>query len=373
MGDAGLLLLVMSATFALSMGLVPASRAVAHRLGALDRPGPRKVHNDPTPRTGGIAVFVSFAAVVVAGSLLAPHLGESEMFRQRFGSALGLLQEAYRVQGKLVALALGSALAFAVGLADDVLGERFHVGVKASGQLLAALCLVVGDVRVSFMPFEWMNIVITVLWIVGITNAFNLLDNMDGLCAGVAFVASLVLLLNAISLGEFFVSLVLVAFMGSLLGFLLVNFLGVGGGRIFLGDCGSLFVGFVMASLTLLERYLSHASSTLFPVLMPVLVLALPLLDTFTVIVIRLREGRPIYVGDSRHLSHRLVSLGLSPRQAVLFIWLATFCLGLGALTLPHATLTRALLVLTQSAGFVALLLILLFVERRGEERVPAP
>ena len=260
-----------------------------------------------------------------------------------------------------------------MGLADDVLGDRFHVGAKAGGQLLAALVLILADVRTSFLPFEWMNTAVTLVWIVGITNAFNLLDNMDGLAAGVALVASFVLLLNAISLSEFFISLVLVAFMGSLLGFLLFNFFGLGTGRIFLGDCGSLFVGFVMASLTLLERYLSHASSTLFAVLMPVLVLAIPILDTFTVIVIRLREGRPIYVGDSRHLSHRLVSLGLKPRQAVLFIWLATLCLGLGALTLPHASLIRACLVLTQSAGFVALLLILLFVERRDEERRPAP
>jgi UDP-GlcNAc:undecaprenyl-phosphate GlcNAc-1-phosphate transferase len=189
----------------------------------------------------------------------------------------------------------------------------------------------------------------------------------------VAFVASFVLLLNAVVLAEFFVSLILVAFMGSLLGFLLYNFFGLGGFRIFLGDCGSLFIGFVMASLTLLERYLSHASSTLFPVLMPVLVLAIPLIDTFTVIAIRIRERRPVYVGDSRHLSHRLVSLGLRPKQAVLFIWLATLCLGLGALLLPHASLRRALVVLLQSLGFVALLLILLFVERRREERLPAP
>ena len=233
--------------------------------------------------------------------------------------------------------------------------------------------VVLADVRTSFLPYDWMNIVVTVLWIVGITNAFNLLDNMDGLAAGVAFVACGVLLLNAVVLGELFVSLLLMAFMGSLLGFLLFNFFHLGGSRIFLGDCGSLFIGFTMACLTLLERYLSHASSTLFPVLMPVLILAIPLIDTFTVIVIRLREGRPIYVGDSRHLSHRLVTLGFSPRAAVLFIWLATFCLGLGALTLAHASLQRALLVLVQSAGFVALLLMLLFVERRREERLPAP
>ena len=153
------------------------------------------------------------------------------------------------------------------------------------------------------------------LWLVGITNAFNLLDNMDGLCAGVAFVASLVLLLNAVSLGEFFVSLHPGRLHGQPARLPALQLLRPRGHRIFLGDCGSLFIGFTMASLTLLERYLSHASSTLFPVLMPVLVLAVPLLDTFTVIVIRLREGRPIYVGDSRHLSHRLVSLGLSSRR----------------------------------------------------------
>jgi UDP-GlcNAc:undecaprenyl-phosphate GlcNAc-1-phosphate transferase len=368
----GLLFLVLVATFLLSAALVPASRALGHSLGALDRPGPRKVHIDPTPRTGGIAVFLSFAMVVIVGSLLAPRLGQSEVFQQHFGGTLALLQEAFRVQGKLVAVTIGSTLVFTVGLLDDVLGERFHVGLKFGGQIVAALILVAADVRTSFLPYDWMNVVVTLLWIVGITNAFNLLDNMDGLSAGVAFVASLVLLLNAIALGEFFVSLILVAFMGSLLGFLLYNFFGFGGFRIFLGDCGSLFIGFVMASLTLLERYLSHASSTLFPVLMPVLVLAIPLIDTFTVIVIRVAEGRPVYVGDSRHLSHRLVSLGFRPKPAVLFIWLATFCLGVGALILPHASPNRVLLVLVQAVGFVALLLILLFVERRREERLPA-
>jgi len=373
MGSFGLLLLVLAATFLLSAVLVPPSRAFAHRLGALDRPGPRKVHQDPTPRTGGVAVFLSFAVVVTVGYLLAPRFGQSPAFQEHFGATLTLLQEAFRVQGKLVALTIGSTLAFAVGLFDDVLGDRFHVALKFGGQIVAALILVAADVRTSFLPFEWMNVLVTLLWIVGITNAFNLLDNMDGLCAGVAFVASLVLLMNAVALGEFFVSLILVAFMGSLLGFLLFNFFGLGGFRVFLGDCGSLFIGFVMASLTLLERYLSHASSTLFPVLMPVLVLAIPLIDTFSVIAIRMSEGRPIYVGDSRHLSHRLVSLGLRPKQAVLFIWLATFCLGLGAITLPHASTNRALLVLVQALGFVALLLILLFVERRREERLPAP
>jgi UDP-GlcNAc:undecaprenyl-phosphate GlcNAc-1-phosphate transferase len=282
---------------------------------------------------------------------------------------LALLQEAYRVEMKLFAVLAGSMIAFGVGLADDALRGRFPVWAKVAGQLVAAIALVSAGVRTSFLPFEWMNVAVTLVWIVGITNAFNLLDNMDGLAAGVALVASGVFLINAWSLGEFFICLVLVAFMGSLLGFLFFNY---NPASVFLGDCGSLFIGYVLGSLTLLERYVSHASSTLFPVLMPVLVLAVPLLDTATVIVIRIREGRPIYVGDRCHLSHRLVALGFSPRAAVLFIYLATFCLGLGAVSLTDAPPGESLLILLQSAGFVALMLILLFVDRGQEVREAA-
>jgi UDP-GlcNAc:undecaprenyl-phosphate GlcNAc-1-phosphate transferase len=336
----------------------------------MDQPGPRKVHLEPMPRMGGLAVFLSFSAIVLAGYRLVPFLTTIPFVQTHFSTPLALLQEAYRVEKKLLALLVASALAFGVGLADDILGKRFQVGWKAACQLAAAVVVIAADVRTSFLPYDWMNIAITLLWVVGVTNAFNLLDNMDGLCAGVAFVASGVLLINAWLLGEFFVSLILLAFMGSLLGFLFFNF---NPASIFLGDCGSLFIGSVLACLTLLERYVSHASSTYFAVLMPVLVLAVPLLDTATVIVIRARERRPIYVGDSRHLSHRLVSLGLSQRTAVLIIYLITFCLGLGAASLPDATPIETLLILVQSAGFVALILILLFFERRSVRRKPAP
>jgi UDP-GlcNAc:undecaprenyl-phosphate GlcNAc-1-phosphate transferase len=201
--------------------------------------------------------------------------------------------------------------------------------------------------------------------VVGITNAFNLLDNMDGLSAGVALVASGVLFANAWAHGEFFIGLILAAFIGSLLGFLFFNWEPA---SVFLGDCGSLFIGFVMASITLLERYVTKASSTYFPVLLPVFVLAVPLIDTLTVIVIRVRHNRPIWHGDNSHLSHRLVSLGLSRRAAVGFIYLATFCLGAGAISLRDATRGETLLLLMQSVGFVALLLLLMFVERRGAD-----
>jgi UDP-GlcNAc:undecaprenyl-phosphate GlcNAc-1-phosphate transferase len=359
-------LLVMVGTLFLCAALVPLTKTLARWLGVMDGPGHRKVHTEPMPRMGGLAVYVAFASVVLAGYSLAPVLATVPWIQEQFATPFTLLQEAHKVGGKLLAVLAGATLAFAVGLADDVLGNRFHVAAKAAGQVVAALALLAADVRTSFLPFDWMNTGVTLLWVVGVTNAFNLLDNMDGLSAGVAFVASGVLLINAALLGEFFICLILVAFMGSLLGFLVHNF---NPATVFLGDCGSLFIGYVMGSLTLLERYVSHASSTLFPILMPVLVLAVPLLDTATVVVIRVRERRPIYVGDSRHLSHRLVSLGLSQRTSVLVIYLITFCLGLGAVSLADATLAQSLLILLQAVGFVTLVLILLFFERRKQPR----
>jgi len=354
---------LMVAAAVVSASLVPASRALAHRIGVIDQPGRRKIHRRAMPRLGGVAVFLTFMSLVLVGYLLIPALTAAPWAQARFGGALNLLGEAYRVQDKLTALLVGAGIVFVVGLLDDILGTRFPVWLKAAGQVLAAAVLISGGVQVSFMPYEWMNVAVTLVWLVGITNAFNLLDNMDGLSAGVAFVASGVFLLNAWMLGGFFISLLLVVFMGALLGFLFFN---IEPASVFLGDCGSLFIGFVIGALTLLERYVSHASSSLFPILMPVVVLAVPLLDTTTVTVIRLRERRPIYVGDKCHLSHRLVSLGFSQRAAVLFIYLATFCLGLGAVSLTDATLFQSFLILLQAAGFVALILILMFFDRQN-------
>ena len=362
MDTAAVGLLVMVACAIGSAALVPAAMRVARAFDILDRPGPRKVHAGDSPRLGGVAVFVSFTAVVLLGYELAvPALLASTSARAHAGAALSMLQEAHNVHSRLMGLLAGGALVFLVGLADDVLGSRFPVSLKAAGQILAAVILIASGVRTTFMPGDALDVLVTLLWIVGMTNAFNLLDNMDGLSAGVALVACTVFLVNAWALGEFFISLLLLAFMGSLIGFLAYNYHPA---RVFLGDCGSLFIGYVMASLTLLEHYVSHASSTLFPVLMPVLVLAVPIMDTATVVIIRLREGRPIYVGDRRHLSHRLIALGFSPRAAVLFIYLLTLSLGLGAVNLSDANPGQSVVILVQFVGLVALVLILIFVDR---------
>ena len=361
--DTAVVLATVAATTTLAAaGLVPVAARLAARFGIVDLPSHRKVHSTPTPRLGGVAIFLPFTLVILAGYLLLPALLATPWAHRLFPESAHMLREAYRVEGKLLALLAGGALVFAVGVLDDVLQGRFPFWAKLIGQTLAALVLITAGVRTAFMPGEALDVVVTLFWLVGITNAFNLIDNMDGICAGVALVACGVLLVNAHFLGEFFVSLVLVSLMGALAGFLRSNYHPA---SMFLGDCGSLFIGYVLASLTLLERYISTASNSLFPVLMPVLVLALPIMDTTTVVVIRLREGRPIYQGDKRHLTHRLGELGFGPRAVALYAYLVTACLGLGSLLLVNATLRDTAIILLWSAGLVASILLLMFVPRR--------
>lgn len=331
--------------------MVPVARALAVRAGVMDHPGNRKIHTTPVARLGGIAPAVVF--------WLSAALGFAALKDPLFQAVLGEgLQDAPRVGPKLLGVLLGSFIAFATGFADDLFGGRFPVWAKALGQVSAALCVVLGGVTTSFLPTPLLNGVLTVFWLVGITNAFNLLDNMDGLSTGVALIASSVLAVNALSSGESLIAALTLAYIGALVGFLCFNF---NPASIFLGDCGSHFVGFVIGSILLLDRYATSASSSYFPVLMPVLLLAIPIIDTTTVVVIRLREGRPIYVGDARHLSHTLVARGFSQKGAVLLIYLMTLCLGLSALPLRNASLVETFLVLFQSSCFIAIVLLLMF------------
>ena len=177
-----LALLVIGSSLVLCAALVPFTTPLAHALGAIDHPGPRKHHPAPTPRLGGIALAVSFVLVVLAGFFLAPRLSAAGW--PALQAPLAMLREAPRVASKLMAVLAGATLCFVVGALDDVLGPRFPLVAKAAGQLLAACVVAAGGVRMSFLPYEWMNVALTVVWLVGITNAFNLLDNMDGLCRG---------------------------------------------------------------------------------------------------------------------------------------------------------------------------------------------
>jgi len=340
-----------------TMALVPLARSLARKVGAMDHPGQRKIHNTPIARLGGVAPALVFWTAAALG-----FAALSDPFFQKF---LGEgLQAAPTVGPKLLGVLLGSLIAFATGFTDDIFGSRFPFWAKALGQVTAALCVVLGGVTTTFLPHPLLNAVLTVFWLVGITNAFNLLDNMDGLTSGVALIASLMLLVNALTSGENLIAALALAFIGVLLGFLYFNF---NPATIVLGDCGSHFIGFVLASILLLDRYVTSASSSYFPILMPVLLLAVPIVDTTTVVIIRLREGRPIYVGDARHLSHTLVARGFSQKGAVLLIYLMTLCLGLSALPLRDATPAETVIVLLQSVCFIAVIILLMFSGRPPE------
>lgn len=343
--------LIPAAAALATAAVVPVARALARKVGAIDHPGERKVHTAPVTRLGGLAPALVFWACTGLGfGVLNQHAVQEFLG--------GGLQDAPRVAPKLFGILLGSLIAFSTGLIDDLFGSRFPFWAKALGQTSAAICVVMGGVQTSFLPGDWLNAALTVFWLVGITNAFNLLDNMDGLCAGVALIASSILLVNALTTGEDLIAALALAFIGVLIGFLFFNF---NPASIFMGDCGSHFVGFVIASLLLLDRYATSDTSSYFPVLMPVLLLAVPIIDTSTVVFIRLRERRPIYVGDARHLSHTLVARGFSQKRAVLLIYLMAACFGLSALTLRNASLFESLLVLLQSCGFIAVILVLMF------------
>ena len=338
----------------LTLLLTPWVRSFSTRHQLLDWPSGRKAHDAPKPRLGGVAIYLSFTSTVLVGSALAPWLASVPAMRALRPEAMEALREAWSVRSPLLGLLVGGTIVFLVGLMDDLLGEKFPTGWKFAGQTLAAVVAVACGIRVDFAGNEVANALISVLWIVGISNAFNFLDNMDGLAAGVAAVSSAVFLINAAELGEIFICFILAALIGTLVGFLRFNFPPA---SLFMGDSGALFLGFTLSSLTILEHYVSSASSSLFPVLMPALVLAVPLLDTLSVIYIRLAEKRPIHVGDRCHLSHRLVRCGLSPLQAVIFLYLVTFGIGLGALHLADAPLTRGVWIVLDSVLLAALVL----------------
>ena len=349
-----LYLLILTIPLLGTMVLVPGVVRWSQAHGWLDRPGGRKQHRTPVSRLGGLAFFLSFTATVLGGYLLAPYLTSRPVLRALFPDVAAALSEASSVELKLFGLLAGALLMFLVGLTDDLFGERLPVGAKFAGQCVAAAVPVACGIQVEFAGMGPMNLLLSFVWILGISNAFNLLDNMDGLSAGVAVCSAFIFFLNALALGEIFLCLILAAFIGALLGFLRFN---LHPARIFMGDCGALFIGFVLSSMTILEHYVSPASSTLFPVLMPVLVLAVPLIDTLSVIAIRLREGRPVYRGDRCHLSHRLVASGLVEPQAVKVLFLMTLALGMGALNLAHASVMRTLWTATYSTTAVLLVL----------------
>ena len=312
--DATAYMLIFAAALAMAIGGTPLVRRLALRLDVVDRPSARKVHASPVPLLGGVAIFGSFIAAVLL-----------------FGNRYGLRE--------LISILVGASLMSFLGVWDD--RRSLSPWLKLLGQILAASILVITGVRVGTFRIEWLNIALTIGWVVVITNAMNLLDNMDGLSGGVGAVAAVFFLLLAAMNGQYLVGALAAALVGACLGFLVYNF---NPARIFMGDAGALFLGFVLAATGIKLRFPDGLEIVTWMV--PVLILGLPLFDTALVIVSRLKRGlNPLTTPGKDHVSHRLVAMGWTRREAVLICYLACAALGILALFVTQANVVEGYVV----------------------------
>jgi len=334
-------------------------RQWAQRRGFLDRPGAHKAHERPVPLGGGIAILAAVVIPIVGGLMaaLALRLWQVEWLPAILAVHLdGIVAKAPVMLGILT----GAVVLHILGLVDDV--RPLPVLAKLLVEAGVAAAVVIGlKIRALEMFGAPVAVPLTILWIVGVTNAMNFLDNTDGLCAGVGAIAGAIFAITAMQAGQIFVPVCTWILVGSLAGFLLVNFPPA---SIFMGDAGSLVVGYLLAVLTVLTTFHDPAQArTPLGVLVPLVVLAVPLYDVASVVWLRLRAGQNPFIGDRRHFSHRLIQRGMSQRAAVLTIYLATAATGMSALWLPNASWPRAALVVAQCACIVLIIAVL---ERQG-------
>ena len=308
------IMLIFAAALTLAVAGTPVARRLAVRTNMVDRPTKRKSHMAPTPMLGGLAIY---AAVLLALIL----------FGDRF--------YVHQVAG----IVIGASLISFLGLWDDRM--PLPAGAKLLGQLLPVVVLIVTGVQVAIFDSQTLNIIITIIWVLFITNAVNFLDNMDGLSAGVSAMASGYFLLLAALSGQYLVGALTAALLGACIGFLLYNF---NPASIFMGDTGSLFLGFVLAAVGIKLRFPTNIPAVTWMV--PVLVLGVPILDTSMVIISRLRRGKnPFTTPGKDHLSHRLVKMGYTRREAVLMLYLLGSIFGMIAVFVTRASLIEAVVV----------------------------
>ena len=331
-------------------------RGWARRRQFVDHPGGHKGHTHPVALGGGIAITVCICLPLVVVTLAA-YLADGADLVDRLPQVFITHQEGIAAKlPEVLAIVAGALVLHILGLIDDVKALGFVP--KLVVQFVVALVIVgLFGIRAGEALGVPASIALTVLWIVLITNAFNFLDNMDGLSAGVAAIAGAIFAASALRTGQIFVPAVTFIFVGTLLGFLVFNF---SPASIFMGDAGSMVIGYFLAVLTVLTTYYNPAQG-LQPsgILVPLVVLAVPLYDVGSVSWHRLRAGHSLFRGDRRHFSHRLVQKGMSPRAAVLTIYLATAATGLSAILLPRADHVTTVLAFAQCLCIILIIAIL--------------
>jgi UDP-GlcNAc:undecaprenyl-phosphate/decaprenyl-phosphate GlcNAc-1-phosphate transferase len=293
--------------------MVPVWRRVCHRVGLVDDPGQRKIHAEAMPLAGGLAVVTG----IIVGLIVA-------LLTIRFFEPTAIGQSAQLGGKQLAVLIAGTLGMLIIGVIDDRCELR--PASKFCGQFVIALAVALSGTRIThFVPSLFFSYVVTVLWILTAVNAFNFIDNMNGLCSGLTVIAAFLFGVSASLRDEFLVAALAFLCCGAFCGFLPYNFPRA---TAFLGDSGSHAAGFFIAVLAILPDYYSRQYPHTLSVLTPVLILAVPLVDLVTVVLIRWRSGKPFYIGDNNHLSHQLVRRGISPVSAVVYLWAAAFAFG---------------------------------------------
>lgn len=363
-----------------SFPLTAVIRTISRRAGAMDSagvPGQVKGERRAVPNTGGIAITAAFvlplAGIVwfLNGAVLDPHdwnLVPADL-AEHVPGITARANDAWLLLGGVLVLHV-------LGLIDDrlPLGPYLKLGV-----MMVVACVVMWKTDTRLLTMldarvggAWLSLVVTVAWVVVVTNAMNFMDNMDGLSAGTACVAAACFLATALLQGQWFVGACLALLVGATLGFLVFN---APPASIFMGDGGSLVIGFLLGFLTVRTTYIAPAAAGVVPnawyaVFMPLCVLAVPIYDFVSVTCIRLAQGRSPFVGDLQHLSHRLVRRGMSKRAAVGVIWGFTLVTGVSGVVLGSLNGWQALLVAGQ---VVTMLLVVAAFEYASAKHEPAP
>ncbi len=296
----------------------PHVKELAIKAGAMDTPNERKVHREPIPRMGGLAIYFGVVAAVFISM---------------------------KINHQILGIFLGGSIMLAVGIIDDI--KQLSAKTKLAGQILAAMALIVFGVRIEWLtnPFgpmiylDYLSIPVTILWIVAVTNTVNLIDGLDGLAAGVSSIASITILFVALQQNLWMVALLTAAIAGSAFGFLFHNF---NPAKIFMGDTGSLFLGYMLAAVSIMGAVKGAATIALF---VPIVALGLPIMDTAFAIIRRYHHGVPIFRPDKGHLHHRLLAMGLSQKQVVLSMYVVSGLLGLSAIILSEVSQLYAFLI----------------------------
>lgn len=335
---------VLLLSFGVSFCLTPVCGWVARQMGILDNPNARKVHLASTPLLGGAAVFLGFLSAIVANGLFTPMLS---------------------------AMLVAAGVLFAVGLLDDI--KDIPAWVKLLAQIFCAIMVMRFGIVLDVIPHRLGilslsgNILLTIFWLIGITNAMNFFDGMDGLAAGLSSAIALFLGVVAFQTGQPFLGWVAGAIMGACMGFLPYNFRLKTNASIFLGDAGSTVLGFLLACVAVYGKW--SETNPMVALASPLLIFWVLIFDMVHITVDRIISGKVSsfrewidYVGKD-HLHHRLANVLGGRKQSVLFIYLLTFCLGTSAVVLRYARLMDAILLIVQATVFVGLITIL---ERRG-------